>query len=58
MPDDWRERVREGSDRKHSGTARENLSNLKLEIPNELPDIQKKMVDFALPGARAMLGYE
>jgi len=58
LPDDWRERVREGSDRKHSGTARENLTNTKLDIPGELPDIQKKLVDFALPGIRDLMGYK
>lgn len=56
-PEDWRERVRIGSDRKHSGTARENLTGLALEIPNELPPIQKRLVDFAAPGLRALLGY-
>lgn len=56
-PDDWRERVRIGSDRKHSGTARENLSST-VEFPPELPALQKQMVDFAAPGLRAMLGYK
>jgi hypothetical protein len=59
MPDDWKERILVGSDRKQSGTARENLagSNSKLVIPDELPAIQKKLVDYALPGLRQILGY-
>ena len=58
LPDDWRERVRIGSDREQSTTARENLSRVTVDVPNELPDIQKRLVDFAAPGLRAMLGYE
>jgi hypothetical protein len=57
-PDDWRERVRIGSDRKHSGTARENLTGVSARIPSELPDQQKHMVDRAAPGLRSILGYE
>lgn len=57
-PDDWRERVRIGSDRKQSGTARENLTGVAAKIPSELPTRQKRMVDAALPGLRATLGYE
>lgn len=57
LPDDWRERVRVGSDREQSGTARENLEGLSVEIPNELPDTQKRLVNFAAPGLREMLGY-
>jgi hypothetical protein len=57
-PDDWRERVRVGSDRKQSGTARENLhGNDAVTVPDELPDAQKKLVDFHAPGLRALLGY-
>lgn len=56
-PHDWRERVKIGSDRKFSGTARENLTGAAVELPKELPDLQKRMVDFAAPGLRAMLGY-
>ena len=58
IPDDWRERVKVGSDRKQSGTARENLSGLSVEIPNELPEQQKKLVEFMAPGLRKILGYE
>jgi hypothetical protein len=57
-PDDWRDRVRIGSDRKQSGTARENLTGVAARIPSELPDKQKRMVDSALPGLRSALGYE
>ena len=57
MPADWRERVVVGSDRKQSGTARENLTGLALEIPSELPEPQKRLVDFAAPGLRSLLGY-
>lgn len=57
-PDDWRERVRIGSDRKQSGTARENLTGVGIEFPSELPPLQKRMIDFAAPGLRALLGYE
>jgi len=55
---DWRERVRIGSDRKQSGTARENLTGIGIELPAELPDLQKRMVDFAASGLRSILGYE
>ncbi len=57
LPDDWRERVRIGSDREQSATARENLSGEILELPNELPDVQKRLVEYAAPGLRALLGY-
>jgi hypothetical protein len=56
-PDDWRERVRVGSDRKQSGTARENLTGVSVEFPTELPDMQKKMVEMVAPGLRELLGY-
>ena len=59
LPDDWRERVRVGADREQSGTARENLvGGGSFDVPDELPDTQKKLVDFAVPGLRAILGYE
>ncbi len=58
IPDDWRERIKVGADRKQSGTARENLSGLSVEIPNELPDHQKKLIEFMAPGLRKILGYE
>lgn len=58
FPSDWRERVRVGSDKKQSGTARENLTNTQKEFPKELPEIQKRMVDYAVPGLRRLMGYE
>jgi hypothetical protein len=57
LPDDWRERVRIGSDREQSGTARENLAGSVIEIPDELPETQKRLVDYAAPGLRSILGY-
>jgi len=57
LPDDWRERVMVGSDRKQSGTARENLAGGVKELPEALPEIQKKLVEIAAPGLRAILGY-
>lgn len=58
MPDDWRERVRIGSDREQSGTARENLAGGSLlGVPEELPDMQRRLVDYAAPGLREVLGY-
>lgn len=56
-PEDWRERIRVGSDRKQSSTARENLTGLNIEFPSELPELQKRLVDYAAPGLRALLGY-
>jgi hypothetical protein len=57
LPADWRERVRIGSDRKQSGTARENLAGRASGVPDVLPAEQKKLVDFAIPGLREVLGY-
>lgn len=57
-PSDWRERVRIGSERKQSGTARENLTGVDVEFPAELPHLQKKMVDLVAPGLRQLLGYQ
>lgn len=57
LPDDWRERVRIGSDRKQSATARENLAGQVAGVPDELPDAQKRLVNFAIPGLRELLGY-
>ena len=58
LPTDWRERVHIGSDREQSGTARENLAGGVHDIPDELPAMQKRLVDCAIPGVRAILGYE
>ncbi|MEH6663880.1 MAG: hypothetical protein V7678_03435 [Brevundimonas sp.] len=58
VPDDWRERVRVGADRKQSRTARENLKLAgTVELPAEISEIQKKLVEFHAPGLRALLGY-
>ena len=57
LPSDWRQRVKIGSDRKHSGTARENLTGAALEIPDELPDIHRRLIDYVVPGLREILGY-
>ena len=57
LPDDWQERVKVGSDRKQSGTARENLSGNSVALPKELPDTQKQLVEYAAPGLRQILGY-
>jgi hypothetical protein len=57
-PHDWRDRVRIGSDRKQSGTARENLTGIAVEFPAELPQLQRKMVDLVAPGLRSLLGYQ
>lgn len=57
LPSDWRQRVKIGSDRKHSGTARENLTGALIEIPDELSTQHKQMVDYVVPGLRAILGY-
>src|SRR5690606_27045985 len=43
LPNDWRERVRIGADRKRSATAREHLS-VRLQLPRTLPDTQRKLV--------------
>ena len=57
LPDDWRVRIEIGADRKQSGTARENLLGLQSSIPDVLPDQQKQLVEYAVPGLRSLLGY-
>jgi len=56
LPADWRERVRVGSDRKHSVTAREQLKGVP-NFPRTLTDEQKQLVEYSAPGLRALLGY-
>lgn len=57
-PDDWRERVAIGADRRRSRTARENLKlPIGLDLPAYLPEVQRRLLDFAAPGLRALLGY-
>jgi hypothetical protein len=58
LPQDWRERVKTGSDRRQSGTARENLTGVALDLPAELSDRHRRLVDYAAPGLRQILGYE
>ena len=58
LPTDWRERVKIGSDRKQSGTARENLRDVKIDIPDTLSDDHKELIAYAAPGLRKILGYE
>jgi hypothetical protein len=57
LPSDWQERVRVGSDRRQSGTARENLSGISTDLPDELPAKHRRLVDYAAPGLRELLGY-
>ena len=57
-PGDWKERVRIGSDRKQSGTARENLTGVETELPETLGAQHRALVDYHAPGLRAVLGYE
>lgn len=58
LPTDWKQRVTIGADRNQSGTARENLSNVTDVIPNELPEIQKQLINFSVPGLRELFGYK
>ncbi len=57
LPRDWRERVRVGSDRKESGTARENLTGVGIELPDRLGEVHRALVDYQAPGLRRVLGY-
>lgn len=56
-PADWRERIEMGSDRQHSATSREHLQH-GIELPETLPAVQKRLVDYHAPGLRRLLGYE
>jgi hypothetical protein len=56
-PDNWRERVSVGADPARSGTARENLSGIRVELPGELPQRYRRLVDNSAPGLRKLLGY-
>lgn len=58
MPDDWRERVRAGSDRRESATARENLTGVEIKLPQSLGERHRALVDYHAPGLRSVLGYE
>jgi hypothetical protein len=57
MPDDWAARVATGSDRRHSATARENLTGTTLDLPRHLTPLQQQLIEVAAPGVRAILGY-
>ena len=57
LPADWRERVRIGADPAQSSTYRDNLTGIKMEFPKEQPEMQKRIVDYAAPGLRQLLGY-
>lgn len=57
IPDNWRERVLAGSDRRQSATARENLTGIRVELPDSLPDKHKRLVEYLAPGLRKVLGY-
>lgn len=57
MPADWKARVLIGADRKQSATARENLQVDEGRIPATLPEAQKRLIEVAMPGMRALLGY-
>lgn len=57
-PEDWRDRIRIGSDREQSGTSRENLTGVKADFPNVLGPRHRALVDYHAPGLRAVLGYE
>ena len=58
LPEDWRKRIEIGSDREQSGTARENLYGNHISLPEKLPEMQRQLVDFAIPGLRSLLGYD
>ncbi|GAA0284694.1 hypothetical protein GCM10009127_27850 [Alteraurantiacibacter aestuarii] len=58
VPDDWRERVRIGSDRKQSSTASEKLTGRADLVPKVLGDEHKRLIEYAAPGLRKFLGYE
>jgi hypothetical protein len=49
--------VRVGSDPRQSGTARENLTGVGIALPDTLPDRHRRLVDYAAPGLREVLGY-
>jgi hypothetical protein len=57
LPSDWRERVAVGSDPAQSGTARENLTGITINLPAELGERHKALVNYQAPGLRALLGY-
>jgi hypothetical protein len=56
-PDDWRERTKVGADPARSGTARANLTGIRVDLPDELSQRHRRLVDYAAPGLRELLGY-
>jgi hypothetical protein len=56
-PQDWRDRIRIGSDKAQSGTARDRLTGVSFEFPESLSEQHKALVDYNAPGLRALLGY-
>ena len=58
LPNNWRERVAAGADPRQSPTSRQNLSGIMVAIPDELSTQHKRLVDFAVPGLRRLLGYD
>lgn len=57
IPENWRERIRIGSDPRQSGTARENLTGIGQVLPQSLGERHRALVDYAAPGLRKLLGY-
>jgi len=57
LPANWRERVTVGADRRQSGTARENLTGIRVKLPDELPEKHRRLIEYAAPGLRSILGY-
>ncbi len=57
MPTDWQARVKIGSDRQQSGTARENLTGVSHDLPEALSLHHRALVDYHAPGLRMLLGY-
>ena len=57
VPANWRERVVVGADRRQSGTARENLTGIRVEIPATLPKKHQQLIEYVAPGLREILGY-
>jgi hypothetical protein len=57
MPADWQDRVRIGADPAQSGTARDNLTGVAIDLPAKLEQPHKALVDYHAPGLRAVLGY-
>jgi hypothetical protein len=57
MPHDWQDRVRIGADPAQSGTARDNLTGVAIDLPAKLGQRHKALVDYHAPGLRTVLGY-